>query len=423
MASTVFSPGTVVASTWLNDVNTVAYGILATISGTNTITAAGPATVTAYTRGLRFFFTAINNNTGPVTININGLGPKPVTKYGAVALAAGDIVAGVAAVIIYDGVEFQFVTVRQDTNYPATAGSTTAYTVTPQSPYTLITGSRATFIWNATNTSTTPTLNVASTGAVAIKVIDSGGVKRDPAVGEFVTGTPSIAVYDGTNYVVFQERKDTGGLINTQRFTAGGTYTPTAGVRSAIVEVVGGGGAGGGCLVTAAGQASAGSGGGSGAYTKAYIPTVSSVTVTVGAGGTGVNGAAGNNGAASSFGASITAPGGFGGQTSGAGVGAIVLGGGNPGAAGIGGNLVQNLGNAGGEVFVTPVASGLPPIGFKGAVGPFGGGVVVVGTGATGSTATANSGAGGGGTGNGASTAAQTGGAGGSGIVIVYEYS
>src|SRR3954469_22605891 len=84
------------------------------------------------------------------------------------------------------------------------------------------------------------------------------------------------------------------GWSQTQTFTTSGTYTVPAGVTSITVEVWGGGGAGGGYQTFKNTFAGGGSGGG-------YVRTVMSVTagqtytVTVGAGGTGSNGA-GTNG-------------------------------------------------------------------------------------------------------------------------------
>ena len=80
---------------------------LTSVSGTNTITATATPTFAAYVTGMSFRFVAANSNTGPVTINIGGLGAKAVTKNGAEALGADDILAGAAVTIIYDGTEFQ----------------------------------------------------------------------------------------------------------------------------------------------------------------------------------------------------------------------------------------------------------------------------------------------------------------------------
>lgn len=81
---------------------------LTAIAGTNTITAtAASPTLTAYAAGNTFRFVAAGANTGSVTININGLGAKDLTKNGTTALASGDIPSGAAIQIFYDGTRFQ----------------------------------------------------------------------------------------------------------------------------------------------------------------------------------------------------------------------------------------------------------------------------------------------------------------------------
>jgi hypothetical protein len=103
-----------------------------------------------------------------------------------------------------------------------------------------------------------------------------------------------------------------------QVFNASGTYTPTVGMKWAIVEMVGGGAAG--TTVGATGGSfllSIGSGGSSGGYIKALLTAAqigASQSVTVGAGGT-TTGGAGNPGGASLFGALLQANGGNGGSS------------------------------------------------------------------------------------------------------------
>lgn len=79
------------------------------VSGTNTVTGstAASSAVSAYAAGQVFRFVAAGANTGAVTLNVNGLGAKTVTKRGATALAAGDIAAGSVVTVVYDGTQFQ----------------------------------------------------------------------------------------------------------------------------------------------------------------------------------------------------------------------------------------------------------------------------------------------------------------------------
>lgn len=140
--------------------------------------------------------------------------------------------------------------------------------------------------------------------------------------------------------------------INVQTFTTSGTYTPTAGMKYCIVEVVGGGGAGGGCPTTGSGQYSGGAGGGGGEYAKGIYNSVtigSSQIVTIGSGGLGVIGANGNSGNTTSFGSLITANGGAAGQA--AGPNSQIVSGGYPGGSGGSGGYFRTPGNPSGPIY------------------------------------------------------------------------
>lgn len=163
--------------------------------------------------------------------------------------------------------------------------------------------------------------------------------------------------------------------MNEQIFTSSGTFTVPTGITKVWVTAVGGGGAGGG----SSGASSFGNGGSGGVLKNEQVTVTpgGSVTVTIGAGGTGVGGGTGNSGGQTSFG-SLTAAGGAGGKKN---FGASesltgVNGGGNGG--GVGGDA-----NAGGGA------------------------------------AAANTGAGGGGAGRDQFASQLAGGAGGSGVVVV----
>lgn len=112
-------------------------------------------------------------------------------------------------------------------------------------------------------------------------------------------GTTQLYIDDGTNIL------PRGGLnlVSVQSFSASGTYTPTAGTKFAVVQMVGGGGGGG---VPASDFATGGGGSGEtalGVFTASQIGA--SKAVTIGAGGT-----AGNPGATTSLGSLLTAAGG-----------------------------------------------------------------------------------------------------------------
>lgn len=80
---------------------------LITVAGTDTITGTVSPSLTAYTAGQIFSFVVGTTNTGAVTLNIDGLGAKAVTRTGAIALVAGGMVTGQVALVEYDGTRFQ----------------------------------------------------------------------------------------------------------------------------------------------------------------------------------------------------------------------------------------------------------------------------------------------------------------------------
>lgn len=207
----------------------------------------------------------------------------------------------------------------------------------------------------------------------------------------------------------------TGRLLNVQTITSTGTYTPTTGTLSIVVEMVGGGGGGGSVVLTAAGEACVASGGGAGAYAKSrFTSAFSGLTATIGAGG-----ASASNGGQSSLGGLMTAPGGNQGASNGASQASTItyLGSeGAPSSAPTGGSIINSVGAAGkaGIVLSNNFSGG-------------GGASSALGAGAQTSYAGQNFAAlgyGGGGSGacRGPGSAALAGGAGRQGVIIIYEY-
>lgn len=113
--------------------------------------------------------------------------------------------------------------------------------------------------------------------------------------GRTYTETATVVTV-GTDPVTFSLTGDAAGstTIVTQTFAANGTYTPTTGMVSCIVEIVGGGGGAGGCADSAnAGTGSSGSGGGY--CRKSYSAAEIGATAAVVIGAVANGGAAGNN--------------------------------------------------------------------------------------------------------------------------------
>jgi hypothetical protein len=80
---------------------------LTSVSGTNTIAATAPISMSALVAGQVFRFIAAATNTSGVTLNINSIGARAITKNGTTALTANDILINSAITVIYDGTQFQ----------------------------------------------------------------------------------------------------------------------------------------------------------------------------------------------------------------------------------------------------------------------------------------------------------------------------
>jgi hypothetical protein len=83
---------------------------LITVAGTNALTGLATPPLEGYTAGAQFSFIAQNTNSGAVTLDIDSLGVKAVTKFGTTPLVAGDIVGGAMVLVEYDGTRFQLLT-------------------------------------------------------------------------------------------------------------------------------------------------------------------------------------------------------------------------------------------------------------------------------------------------------------------------
>ena len=163
-----------------------------TAAGTDTITGTVTPTLTAYATGQQFSFVVAATNTTAVTLNVDGVGAKAVTRTGSVALVAGDMVTGQVVIVEYDGTRFQLINGNSFTNLKAsgTLGVTGVATFTAAPVISSITN---------TGTLTLPTL----------------------------TGTVGLATR------------------TVQVFTSGsGTYTTPTGCKAILIRCVGGGGGG-----------------------------------------------------------------------------------------------------------------------------------------------------------------------------------
>lgn len=235
-----------------------------------------------------------------------------------------------------------------------------------------------------------------------------GDIKSD---GTVKTALENLGLGDGS-----------GRLIQCQVFKSSGTYTPTKGTRFIIVEIVGGGGAGGGCQVGYPNNAACGGGGMSGEYVKARVDNPTVTTVTIGYGGTGASASVGAPGGATSFGNTIIAKGGLGGN--------VLAEGTAPGVVGPYGAYTEP-GFTGANIIGSGSGYSSPGVRYSGSLAMGGpGGESILGAGAgsqaivgEGINANGHGGGGGGACVYGGATQQRAGGSGMAGIAIIWEYA
>jgi hypothetical protein len=144
-----------------------------------------------YTAGAQYSFIAQNTNSGAVTLDIDSLGVKAVTRAGTIALVAGDIIGGALTLVEYDGTRFQLLNPNSYVNLNVTGNLTlAAYTETITSSGTV--GASATLsialgtVLTATLTTATPctfTMPTATAGKSFLLLL------KQPAAGTATTAT------------------------------------------------------------------------------------------------------------------------------------------------------------------------------------------------------------------------------------------
>jgi hypothetical protein len=146
---------------------------LITVAGTNALTGLAIPPLEGYTAGAQFTFVAQNTNTGAVTLDIDSLGVKAVTKFGATALSAGDIVGGAITLVEYDGTRFQLINVTSNTfKYIVEPTTISATAATGTINYDVATQS---IVYYTTNASANWTMNFrANSGATLNSLMATG---------------------------------------------------------------------------------------------------------------------------------------------------------------------------------------------------------------------------------------------------------
>jgi len=195
---------------------------LLTVTGTDTLTATASPALTAYAAGNMFSFVVANTNTGAVTINIDGLGAKSITRTGSTALVAGDMVANQVALIAYDGTRFQLLDANSFTNLnvSGTLGVTGATTLSAALTYGGVTLTNAVTGTGKMVLDTTPTIATP--------------VLTNPTVTNYVESVVAIG-----NSSTSQTLSLTSGTVQTCTLTGNCTFTmPTATAGKSFILIL-----------------------------------------------------------------------------------------------------------------------------------------------------------------------------------------
>ena len=196
-----------------------------TAAGADTITGTVTPTLTAYATGQQFSFVAAGTNTTAVTLNIDGVGVKAVTRAGTTALAAGDILTGQVAIVEYDGTQFQLLDPNAFTNLrvSGTLGVTGVTTLT----------GAATLSAALTYGGVTLTNAVTGTGKM---VLDTSPTVNNPTVTNYIETLQAVGTVGASSTLAL-----TNGTVLTATLTASTpcTFTmPTATAGKSFILIL-----------------------------------------------------------------------------------------------------------------------------------------------------------------------------------------
>jgi hypothetical protein len=104
---------------------------LITVTGTNTLIGTSVPPYTAYVSGMTLSFVPVITNTGPVTIDVDGLGAKNLFSGSSAAMIPSQLAAGSMVTIEYDGTRFQLIGNASQRSIALITGNTAARPATP----------------------------------------------------------------------------------------------------------------------------------------------------------------------------------------------------------------------------------------------------------------------------------------------------
>jgi hypothetical protein len=204
---------------------------LTSVAGTDTITANTLPVTAAYVAGQTFDLPVAGaNTTNNVTININALGAKNVTKFGGVGLVPGDLQGTVK--LRYDGTQFQLISAPAVAMAPvgasrnvlmslAAAGTSATWTADEFEVKSAL-GATGQLLTNLSLT-----FNGLTTGAGGM---DTGSIPTSGFLGVYVIwGLGKTTALYGTNASAASKLSDV---------YAGGTGLPSGYTHSALISIV-----------------------------------------------------------------------------------------------------------------------------------------------------------------------------------------
>lgn len=241
---------------------------LLAVTGTNTIIGSATPALTAYTAGNAFTFVVAGSNTSAVTLNVDGLGAKAITRDGTTALVSGDMVTGEVVLVVYDGTQFQVLNGNSFTNLnvSGTLSVTGVATLTAQPILSSLTASSAVAtdaskgLVSVTNTGTGSNV-LATSAAMTTPTI------TNPTVTNYVESVVAIGTVTTTNTIVL-----TSGTVQTATLTASTACTftmPTATAGKSFVLLL---------------KQAASTGNGTATFTSVKFGTAGAPTITAAAG-------------------------------------------------------------------------------------------------------------------------------------------
>jgi hypothetical protein len=167
-----------------------------TATGTDTYAITPSPAVTSYTTGQGWLVIFTNANTGAATLNVSGLGAKAITKNGTTALAAGDIAAGQAVFVAYDGTRFQIIAhLAYSLGLNAGSNQTTSFTAASNTKYVCNFSAAATITLPASPT--TGDLIEFTIGGGQLVTLDPNGNKINASTSTLPLGTQRMTLLIG----------------------------------------------------------------------------------------------------------------------------------------------------------------------------------------------------------------------------------